>query len=103
MNNWGRTKNNKKRLKLKSFFKRLILIVVIPSKSNCFYKPLPINPGSSSGGRRSSDRGAFYILEEIKPSSYKYAIKKTIGKHFNKCQLIGKILLMGKIQYRIIS
>lgn len=101
-----RTPSNIKRLKLKGFHKRQILVKAI---KNLFAfrieKPRKEPTGSGSGGN-SEVQGSFsYKLEEVEATGYRnYKFyKKRIGQTFNKQQLLGKLILIGKKYYRICS
>ena len=101
-----RTPSNIKRLKLKGFHRRQILVKAI---KNLFAfkaeKPRKEHTGSGSGGNGEVVGFFHYILKEVKATGIYYhsgdSYKKTIGQHFNKQQLPGKLILIGKKYYRI--
>lgn len=112
-----RTPSNTKRLRLKGFHKRQILVKAI---KNLFVfkaqKPRKEIHGSGSGGNRNIIGSFSYVVESIKKTTYKVFYYKrsfhdlTVHKHyrkftktFNKQQLPGKLILIGKKYYRICS
>jgi len=108
MNSFGRTPSNKERLKLKGFHRRNIIVGVEGSLLDCDVKPLPINPGSGSGGSGEKSDCFTYHLESIKKywsghTAYKNWYKRHTTETFNKFQLIGKVILIYGVRYRIIS
>lgn len=105
MNNFGRTSNNKERLRLKGFHRRNIVVGVEESSLDCDVKPLPINPGSGSGGNGEKLDCFTYRLEEIKTIDRIYGnlYRKRFRYTFNKSQLVGKVMLIYGVRYRIIS
>ena len=75
------------------------------SNLDCDVKPLPINPGSGSGGNGEKSGSFTYTLESIKKYwSGRWGWgKRHTTKIFSKSQLIGKVVLIYGKRYRIIS
>ena len=106
MNCFGRTSNNKERLRLKGFHRRNIIVGVEESSLDCDVKPLPVNPGSSSGGKGDRSGSFTYRLETLKKvyrGRYLGWCKQAITQVFNRSQLIGKVMLICGVRYRIVS
>lgn len=112
MNTFGRTKENKKKLKLKRFHKRQILTNVISSIRDCVtvqtedvpikFKKFRYNYGEFKS--IGSSRGNFRcVLEEIGNTLLLGQFKKTYCTSFKNKPLKGKIVLIKRIQYRVIS
>lgn len=109
-NNFGRTVSKKIKLRLKGFHRRVMAIEVVKSLLDCDVKPPPIKLlGASSSGGRSNIAGGFtYTLEELKASGgysssfgRQQSFKKTFQRTFNKSQLIGKVVFVGDIRYKV--
>ncbi len=99
-----RTPSNTKRLRLKGFHKRQILVKAI---KNLFVfkpkKPKKEHNGSGSGGNGEVKGYFHYLIEEVKTTGYRNGnyYKKTTGYSCNKQQLPGKLILINKKYYRI--
>lgn len=93
-----RTPSDIKRLKLKGFHKRQILVKVIKSFLDCKTPKQEVIQGVGSY-HYYTDSEFCYVLEEVKSGIF--AIKKTISKRFNKQQLPGKLILINGEYYRI--
>ena len=103
----GRTENNKVKLRLKAFHRRVMAIGIVRSLLDCDAVLLPpINSGSGSGGNGEVKGSFTYLLEELKASGWRVntlprEYKKTFQWTFNRSQLIGKLVIVGGIRYRI--
>jgi len=106
MSNFGRTKENRKRLKLKSFFKRLIRPFLIIEIKNLNQENSKLNGVIGSGISYQVNKilGKTYTLKSLNEYVYRRCEKvfKWKQQKFNKQQLTGKIIVEGKKQFRII-
>lgn len=102
-----RTPENQKRLKLKGFHKRKIIVKAIKN----FFDFRPTKPGrkivgSGSGGNGEVDGCFSYLIEEVKATGYNSrtgeAYKKTSGYQCRRQQLPGKLILIDKKYFRIL-
>ena len=103
MNCFGRTPNNKVKLRLKSFHRRTIRVNVIKSLLDC--KPEKEEVIEGNGGYKfnfgDQMREFSYTLEEIINDTFRQP--KRINTTFNKSQPIGKVMLIGNKRYRVIN
>jgi len=109
-NTFGRTKENKKRLRLKSFFKRVFRIeLTVPNinqeviRTNNSY----CKGSSASSLSKSRNESSFtYTLAPLKEVEYMYnnriRFKGRFERTYNKPQLKGKLVTFNGKQYRII-
>lgn len=115
MSNFGRTKNNRERLILKSFFRRLIFPERDQEIENLELKNSKLNGIIGSGGSSSKECSYLKIfgIFRRKHQRYEYEVKEIITRYscnyaktyrttFNKPQLIGKVYLYNGKWYRII-
>lgn len=106
MNDSERTPSKKAKLKLKSFFKRNLVIKKIISLLDCKTDHrITIQGSGSAGGKGDITANRMYVLEAIKSTHYIGHVreKRQITRWFNKPQLKGKLILIKCEYYRIIN
>lgn len=111
MNTFGRTQSNKERLELKSFFKRTLLVNIIPkifplNKVNSILNGIVGSSSSSTCYRFIADKYRSYYNDTV----FKYVVVFKKGWkirymviNFKKQQLIGKVYYYNGYRCKIIN